>query len=132
MIDEERIRKFVEKKIEERNGLLIHFAIFLFMNLLFIGGWLGGFDGNFHRVVSELPGPLIITFFWGIGMFAHFMDYSNKYGRGRERREALVQRELERERERLRRMKLKNDDLFYDETGENYVEEIEEERRKHR
>jgi hypothetical protein len=69
------------------------------------------------------------------------MDYSGKYGRGRERRERLVELELEKERERVRRVKQKNDDLYYDEErsirltedgelSDSTVDHIEDERRK--
>jgi serine/threonine protein kinase len=131
MGDEERMRKFIEKKFEERNGLLIHFAIYLFVNLMIIGGSIA--DGDFSW------GAFVPAFFWGIGMFAHFMGYYSKYGGGRERREAMIQRELERERSRVMGTKAKHDDLFVDaairltEDGEltdSYVDEIEEKKHK--
>jgi hypothetical protein len=136
MVDEERIRKYVEKKLEARNGLLIHAAIFTLVNLLIISSWANVPGGG-----GQLPGPFIVTFFWGLGLFAHYMDYSGKYGRGRERRERLVELELEKERERVRRVKQKNDDLYYDEErsirltedgelSDSTVDHIEDERRK--
>lgn len=98
--EERRIRKFVEKRSEERTGLIIHLLIYLFVN----------------AVIIQSP---IVAFFWGIGMFAHIADYWNKYGPGRDSHERAVQREIE--RERARRMgygvsrKRKNETLFDDE-----------------
>jgi hypothetical protein len=99
MSDDERIRKIVEKRIEERNGLLIHFGIYLAVNL-----------GIFFASGFEF-GALVPAFFWGIGMFAHFMSYYSKYGAGRDRREALIQREIAKERELRYGSKAKNEEL---------------------
>jgi serine/threonine protein kinase len=133
MSDEERVRKFVEKKFEERAGFMIHFAIYLFVNLMIIGGSLS--DGDFSF------GAFIPAFFWGIGIVAHFMDYNSKYGAGRDRREAMVEAELERERSRILGRKAKNDDLFDEaadrirltedgELSDSFVDELEEKKRK--
>lgn len=96
--EERRIRKFVEKRAEERTGLFIHLAVYLAVNIFL------------------LQSP-IIAFFWGIGMFSHIADYWNKYGPGREQRERAVQREIERERARRYGVssKRKNDMLYEDE-----------------
>ncbi|HEX2621871.1 MAG TPA: hypothetical protein VHL11_17055, partial [Phototrophicaceae bacterium] len=88
----------------------------------------------------EFPWPLIVSLGWGIGMFSHFIGYYNKYGAGRERREALIQSEIERERSRTMSTKAKNEDnydpaLRLTEDGElteSYVEEIDEQKRKRR
>ncbi|MEQ8675953.1 MAG: protein kinase [Aggregatilineales bacterium] len=108
---EERIRKQVEKRIEERNGLLTHFAAYVMVNLMMWGIYL--FSGG------GFPWPMFVTLGWGIGMFAHYMDYRTKYGAGRVRREEMIQREIELERERLygaSQAKAKND-MFYDESS---------------
>lgn len=102
--EEEKIRLHVQKKIEERRGLMIHGFIFVVMHIFFLSLW----DG------TGFPWPLIIFFGWGIGMFAHFMEYYNNYGAGRDRKEALIQREIERERERLNRMSEKPKNTYDD------------------
>ncbi len=88
--EEARIRKQIEKKFEERQGLIIHGATFVVMNLIFWGLWLTGGSG--------FPWPIFITGGWGIGMVAHFLDYHYKYGGGAERREQFIQDEIERAR----------------------------------
>ncbi|NWG16881.1 MAG: protein kinase [Chloroflexi bacterium] len=106
--DEERVRRRIEKKFEERNGFIIHLVIYIVMNLVFWGMWAGAQDlfaaifENGQLPVGDLgfPWPIFITFFWGIGVVANFMEYYNKYGPGAEKRERLVQAELERERQR--------------------------------
>ncbi|MDX1994884.1 MAG: 2TM domain-containing protein [bacterium] len=112
---EAELRKKVLKKFEERRALFIHAGIYLFCNALFILGWLG--DG-----AEDFPGPLIITFFWGIGMVAHVLSYYNTYGQGALRREEQIQREIERERERYYAVrygdKRKNEALALDEDDE--------------
>lgn len=75
------------------------------------------------KLLTSFPGhPWAIypTFGLGIGIFATWMDYRNKYGVGRDYHEARLQREIERERERLsgampRKAKNEDADLFYDE-----------------
>jgi hypothetical protein len=130
-----RVRKFVKKKMEERTGFLIHLAVYFFVNLMIIGGSLA--DGDFSI------GAFVPAFFWGIGISAHFMDYYNKYGAGRDRREELIAREMERERSRISGTKAKNDQIDgyaraserirLTEDGEltdSYVDEIEQQEQK--
>jgi serine/threonine protein kinase len=106
--DEERIRKRIQKRYEERTGLFIHLAIYIVMQLVFWGMWAGSQDllgtlftqGSLPDKAMDFPWPIFITFFWGIGVVANIMDYYNKYGPGVEKRERLIQEELERERQR--------------------------------
>ncbi|MDX2079072.1 MAG: protein kinase [bacterium] len=134
MTQEEIIRKRIEKKLEERQGLIIHGASFVLVNTMLFMIWLFSSIGN-----SEFGFPWFIfpLFGWGIGMFAHFMEYNDQYGRGRDKREALIAREMERERSRLYGMdseKSKND--FVDNRGirltedgelsESFIQELEE------
>ena len=82
------IRRRVEAKYAERNALLIHLISYAGVNILVWAIWLfqsGGF-----------PWPLFVTFFWGIGMAGHFLDYYNKHGGGAEKREARIQEEVQR------------------------------------
>ncbi|MCU0479653.1 MAG: protein kinase [Anaerolineae bacterium] len=145
MTPEEIIRKRVEKKMEERQGLMIHGAAFVMVNTMLFMIWLftsiGDGAFNFPWFMMPLMG-------WGIGMFAHYMEYYNQYGRGREKRESLIAREMERERARMYGTadyeKSKND--FVDNRGirltedgelsESFIQQLEEEdfssRRKER
>lgn len=93
MSQEEIIRKRVEKKLEERNGLIIHGTAFVLVNTMLFMIWL--FSG------AGFPWFMIPLLGWGIGMFAHYMDYHQNYGAGREKREQLIAREMERERARM-------------------------------
>jgi len=136
MTPEEIIRKRIEKKLEERQGLMIHGAAFVSMNALMFMIWLFISIGAGEFI---FPWPFIILFGWGIGMFAHYMEYYNQYGRGREKRESLIAREMERERARLYGTadyeKSKND--FNDDRGirltedgelsESFIQQLEEE-----
>ncbi len=102
---EEKARRRVEKKLEERQGLMIHFAAYFIVNLMLWAIFLA------NRDPGAFPWPLFPTAGWGIGMFSHFMDYWMKYGPGADRREALIAREIEREIERSQLGdKLKNTD----------------------
>jgi hypothetical protein len=90
LTSEEAIRRRVEKRHKERNDLRIHLVMFLMVNVLLWFIWLisgGGFAW-----------PLFVTFGWGIGIVAHYLDYNYQYGRPAERREQEIQRELERAR----------------------------------
>ena len=106
LTEEQRIRLRIEKKFKERQGLISHLVSYVSVNLVLwliwlfssqsdLSGWLGGSRSEF-----PLPWPIFVTFFWGIGMVAHYADYNNKYGRGADRREEAIQREIEREQAR--------------------------------
>jgi serine/threonine protein kinase len=89
MSQEERIRRRVKKRMEERVGLMSHLAAYVLVNLVLWFIWVASGAG--------FPWPLFPTVFWGIGMFAHWSDYYYKYGGGLEKREAMIRREMERE-----------------------------------
>jgi hypothetical protein len=113
---EETVRRRIEKKHKELAELRIHAVAFLASN---IGIWL------FWGILNiTFPFPLIITLGWGIGLFAHYAEYSGKYGKAYEKREALIAREIERERSLLYGMeseKSKND--FVDNGGIRLTED---------
>ena len=72
------IRRRVEAKFEQRNGLLMHLLSYAGTNVMLWAIWLfssGGF-----------PWPLFVTLFWGIGMAGHVLDYWQKYGGGAQKR----------------------------------------------
>ena len=87
------IRRRVEAKYDERNALLMHLVSYAGVNVLVWLIWLfssGGF-----------PWPLFVTFFWGIGMAGHLLDYYQKHGGGANKREERIQEEVQRHLERL-------------------------------
>jgi tRNA A-37 threonylcarbamoyl transferase component Bud32 len=105
--EEERIRRRIEKRYKERQGLIIHFVAYLLVNLMLWGMWATDILGPIleaeapeaANIVMNFPWPLLVTFGWGIGMVAHFLDYYSKYGPGAERREQTIQREIEKYRQ---------------------------------
>ncbi len=104
---EMEIRRRIEAKYDERNALLIHFASYAGVNVLLWVIWLiqtGGF-----------PWPLFVTFFWGIGMAGHMLDYYHKHGGGAQKREDQIQEEVMRQ---VRRMKEREDLLGIEEEEE--------------
>lgn len=85
----DEIRRRVEKRHKKKQDLILHIITYVLINLAFWiffngAGWVAW-----------------VTFGWGIGVVADVFDYYNKYGGGAERREAEIQREIEREKERL-------------------------------
>ena len=125
---EETVRRRIEKKHKQRAELQIHAMAFLAANL---GIWI------FWAILNiTFPFPLIITLGWGIGLLAHYAEYSGKYGKAYEKREALIAREIEKERARsydITPEKAKND--FYDgniiltedgELSDSIIQELEE------
>lgn len=92
MSDAERydeIRRRVEKRYKKKQELIIHIVSYVLTNIAF---WIF-FDGA--------SWVAWVTFGWGIGVVANIFEYYNKYGGGVERREAEIEREIEREKERL-------------------------------
>lgn len=93
----DEIRRRVEKRYKKRQELYIHIASYVVTNLFL---WF-----FFHD-----SWVLWVTFGWGIGVVSNIIEYYSKYGGGAERKEAAIQREIERERERLGYEKPKNDE----------------------
>ena len=90
------IRKRIEIRYEKRQDLFKKVAGFVAINLLL---W----------VIFHETWVFWVTLVMGIGVVSNIMKYYNKYGGGAERRETKIQREIERERERLVYEKPKND-----------------------
>ncbi|MBN2472079.1 MAG: protein kinase [Anaerolineae bacterium] len=87
---EEELRRKIEKRLKEQQEFRTHVVIYIMVNLLLWFIWLASGAG--------FPWPFFPTLGWGIGIVAHYMEYHHKYGRGAERRERLIQEELERAR----------------------------------
>jgi len=84
MTQYDEIRKRVERRYKKRQELLTHIASYVITNVML---WF-----FFHDTWV-----LWVTFGWGVGVVANIIEYYNKYGGGAERREAEIQREIERE-----------------------------------
>lgn len=126
--DDAIIRRRVEKRLEERAGFYSHLMWYVGVNSLLWVIWL---FSSIENGTPDFPWPMFSTFFWGIGIVSHGLSYYNEYGGGRGRREEMIQREIERERDRLSGVapKLKNEDrrLRLTEDGEltdSFVDEI--------
>jgi hypothetical protein len=113
--DLDDIRKRVEKRLNDRTELFQHLFWFAAVNILLWGIYISSsLDANHFGH----PWPLYVTGFWGIGVVGNVFHYWNEHGPGRERREAEIQREIERERERLGYTKRKNHEIRLTEDGE--------------
>ncbi len=64
---DERLYQLAIKRVEEKRSFFIHLAAYILVNGLFwtVYFWNGG--GGF-------PWPAFISFFWGIGVAAHFIE----------------------------------------------------------
>jgi tRNA A-37 threonylcarbamoyl transferase component Bud32 len=106
-----RVKKRLKKKREAFRDLIMHMIFFVFLN-----SWWFGFDDWLRALSSgENPGwPHLFTLLWGIGLINQIFDYYNKYGPGHNRRERMIDQEVEKERRRLlgesSASKLKNED----------------------
>ena len=86
----DEVRGQVNKKYENRVGLIQHLAAYLIVNCILWILYLTS-DGGF-------PWPLFATASWGIGMVSHMADYYYRYGRGAKMRDAEVEAEMARQR----------------------------------
>ncbi len=103
----EAIRKRVEQRYQQRYAFYIHLAVYTLVNVLLwlIYGATSGIAGQFANVpiiggvlpVLAFPWPLIVMAGWGIGLVAHGLNYYIRYGEGAIRRQAAIQRDIERE-----------------------------------
>ncbi len=107
LTEEERIRLRIEKKFKKRQALLSHVTSFVLVNIMLWGIWffstqtdLLAFLRSGGVLYFPFPWPIFVTLGWGIGVFAHYFEYRNKYGAGADRVERMVQDEIERERAR--------------------------------
>jgi 2TM domain len=98
MIDEARLRKMVEKRVKSRQEFVQHLVSYVLVNLLLWGIW---FATNADR--SGTPWPLWVTGFWGVALVLHFFQMMSETSSNELTKELRIQREMEAEREKLRR-----------------------------
>ena len=101
------IRRKVEQRYQQRYAFYTHVAVYTLVNIVLwlIYGFTAGMAGQFMnspmlgRLVPVLsfPWPLIVMAGWGIGLVIHGMNYYIRYGDGALRRQAAIQREIDRE-----------------------------------
>jgi len=83
-----------------------HLAIFAIVNILLWSIWYAStIDGTTIIIVGfgeiNFPWPIVVTLFWGFNLVSHGIRVYRSSGHAVARREQSLQREVERERERL-------------------------------
>lgn len=102
-VTEDELRKRARKKLSARRELTQHLLTYVLVNLFLWMIYLSTSPG--------FPWPLFVTGGWGIGLVSHMADYYFKHGKGAERREADIEREVIRQRRLARdRGELLSDD----------------------
>jgi len=101
------IRRKVEQRYQQRYAFYTHVAVYTLVNIVLwlIYGFTAGMAGQFINApligglvpVLSFPWPLIVMAGWGIGLVIHGMNYYIRYGDGALRRQAAIQREIDRE-----------------------------------
>lgn len=104
---EELIRRRVEKKLHARRDLAQHLAVYVMVNSVFWLMYLS--SGTFG-----FPWPIFITGFWGIGLVSQSVEFYYKHGRGAEKREAEIEREVARQMRAAHGRKSKAADEYVD------------------
>jgi hypothetical protein len=102
LTEEERIRRFIEKKMEARREFVQHLATYLGVNTMLIGIWLFSGAGFFW--------PMFPLFFWGLGVAGQGAEYYSEYGPGAENREAAIEEEVQRHLERSQQRRLRQEE----------------------
>jgi hypothetical protein len=102
--EEEIIRKRIEEKFKQRDGFYIHLSAFIATTILL---WVIWFITD-----TSFPWPLIPMIAWGFGIIAHGISYYNKYGGGRDKRQAIIDQQIQNEMAKRSYHKPKNDDLY--------------------
>lgn len=108
----DEIRRRVEQRYKKKQELIVHIVSYVLTNIAF---WI------FFNGASWVAW---VTFGWGIGVVANIFEYYNKYGGGVERREAEIQREIEREKERLGLYEKPKNDMQVRLSDDGELEEI--------
>jgi len=129
LTEEERIRRRVEKRLKKQRELVTHVGIYIAINLML---WMIFIFSSIEDVAAGMPPgealfpwPLIVSLAWGAGVFANWMEYRGKYGAGAEKREEMIQREIERELGYSAAVKQKNkakNDMALDDLMEDDLE----------
>lgn len=113
--EEQAIRKEITNRLKQRDDFHIHVITYIGgMILLWVIWFLTG---------GDFLWPLIPMIAWGFGITAHGITYYNKYGRGREKRQARIDEETRKELERRGYYKAKNDDFYTDERQKLHLTE---------
>jgi hypothetical protein len=114
-----KVRSRVEQPFTKRREFATHLGVYVMINLMMWFIYFASGNSNFvQELVSgglqflEFPWPLIVMFGWGIGLVIHGVETLSS-----DRRERAIEREVERERDRLYYEKPKRDQ-FYDEDDE--------------
>ena len=107
---EAEIRRRVEQRLKKRGEFYIHLTAYVAVNLALWVVWL--------LMGSVFPWPLVLSLGWGVGLFIHGIDVYFATGSRLAAREAAIQREIERERERLYAEKPKRSRLVIADDGE--------------
>jgi hypothetical protein len=106
--DYDAIRARVEERFRQRSAFYTHLAVYTLVSIILWLVW-GVTSGMAWQIAQRfpiigdlyslltIPWPLIVMAGWGIGLVAHALNYYVRYGGGAIRREAAIQREIERE-----------------------------------
>ena len=89
--DEDDLRRQAEARVDRIEAFRIHLAIYVAVNALLWLIW------AYTGATTNSPWPVFVTLGWGIGIVAHWWSV---YGHSADRREARVQAEIDRLRQR--------------------------------
>jgi len=103
--DYDTIRERVEERFRQRSAFYTHLAVYTLVSIVLwvVYGFMTQLGGAYLPIIGTFlpiaffPWPLIVMGGWGIGLVAHGLNYYIRYGGGAIRREAAIQREIERE-----------------------------------
>ena len=88
MTSDDVLHRKAEMRAREKMEFYTHFTIFILVNLLLWGIW-------FVTDSSSFPWPVFVTFGWGIGITAHFVNSILSLG--------MAEKMIEKEYEKLKR-----------------------------
>jgi 2TM domain len=89
--DEDELRRLAEARIERVDAFRVHLVVYLAVNVLLWAIW------AYSGAAANAAWPAFVTLGWGIGIAAHWWSV---YGRSGNGREARVQAEMDKLRER--------------------------------
>ncbi|HLU08700.1 MAG TPA: protein kinase [Oceanobacillus sp.] len=118
-----KVRHRVEQPFTKRREFASHLGVYVMINLMMWFIYFASNSSNFMREliggelqILEFPWPLIVMFGWGIGLAIHAFEVLSS-----ERQERAIEREVERERERLYYEKPKRDQYYDDDEPQGGV-----------
>ena len=110
IVMESRDNKYnrAKKRVKEVKDFYSHLTVYIVVNLVLLALNIGLFQGNFTNIKIPTWSMVTTPFFWGIGLFFHWLHvFKDKISFLRGWEERKIREYMEKEEEEIRRQNFK-------------------------